>query len=197
VTITYEHRELLEAAIPRGVEIRPDFWNKLEAAIDAYCALDEHRAKRPPVAARRFWKGIHDDARALVDKLSNLKRTASVNEFLIALRRLSEHADVAIKAHGTIASGFRGRSNVHREHLYSAVLDLWEYDLGQRVRVSTTGNARTGPLIRFFRACVLPALDPNQINADESHKLPKPETIASIVRRRKERQRRGALKRRK
>jgi hypothetical protein len=55
--------------------------------------------------------------------------------------------------------GFRARSNPQRQRFYTDILHLWQAHLGQPLTYARDKDGKpSGPLIRFFTACVGPIL---------------------------------------
>jgi hypothetical protein len=194
VSLSEDHRKAVTAAIPSDVVVPPKFWPDLEAAIDVFCALKDHRTKRPPPSERKRWSRIEKLVDKLAGELRVIKRRTTYetlwpNQALLALWEIKRIAEAGCVATEMLSVPFKGRRDPHRAHLFAAVLDLWVLQLGRTLSYSRSQNGQPGgPLIRFFKACLDPVLD--------GDKPPTAHTIASIIdrerrRRSRDRRRRG------
>jgi hypothetical protein len=171
--LSEDYRQGVTAAWPSGIDPpSTDFWDELEAAITTFISLQEHRGKRPTKGEFKRWQRIDRLVDRLVAELHIVQRDRhepwSVFEFdslwvnraresLWGVKRKAEAGQIAYRRLG---AAFKGRSNPYRAFLYDAVLNLWTLRLGQKLRYSTTPKGTpSGPLIRFFEACVKPVLD--------------------------------------
>jgi hypothetical protein len=192
LSLREEHRKAVTAEIPAGVEVPPDFWRDLEAAIETYSAMNEQRAGRLPASELKRYQRIESLAHNLGHEIGMAKRrvrwTSSdphwPDRALTALREIKRKAEAALIAHEMISAGFKGRRNQHRANFYADILDLWVFHLGQEIKYSTASktNLPGGPLIRFIKACVDPVLGNGK---------PTPHTVADIIDREKNRRRKG------
>lgn len=170
--ITEEHRRIIAAAIPPGIDAPERFWRDLETAITSFNSLQELRTEEPPVREQKRWARIEKLVDALDQELQPFKQKVPGGLFQ-ALWELRVYAKGRRTGYKMLTSGFKGRRNLYRESLYADVCDLWTIRLGQKLRYSMSQNrVPSGPLIRFFRACVKPIL-----GAD----APTAHTMASII----------------
>jgi hypothetical protein len=145
--LTPEHRAAVEAAIPVGVVVAPEFWAELAETIAGYHLLCVRRARYDVAKARQLWQRLESPVTALALQLGE--------RLALELKRKAE--DYA--AYHDTWCAFRGTKNPYREFLYGGVLDLWTYRLGGELKYSTAVNGLpSGPLVRFFHACVWPVL---------------------------------------
>jgi hypothetical protein len=84
-----------------------------------------------------------------------------VESELASLEIMRRRIQVAINNLDVAADRFHGKSNPYRKHLYIGVLRIWTDIVGGELAYSRSpkGGLPYGPLIRFFRACLLPILN--------------------------------------
>jgi hypothetical protein len=170
--LTPKHRTAIEAAIPAGVVVVPEFWAELTEIITHYQLMRARRVLYDVGAARRRWRRLEKSVAALAPQLGE----KLVREF----KRRAE----AYAAYHDMRRALRGTKDPRREFLYWGVLGVWTNRLGGKLKCSTAiDGAPTGPLVRFFVACVEPILGPKTPHAG----------IADIVDRERKR-RRGRLR---
>jgi hypothetical protein len=89
------------------------------------------------------------------------RRIREVESELASLEIRRRRIQSAVSNLDTIAHRFRGKSNPYRKHLYIGVLRIWTDIVGGELAYSRSpkGGLPYGPLIRFFRACLLPILN--------------------------------------
>jgi hypothetical protein len=158
--ISVEHRRDIEAAIPTGVKVPDAFWSDLTDALDVFVAMDRNRNRRPPWRELKKWKRAEEYAAALIAELRGVDGPSWVGAALKMLEDLRERAGRAIIGYEFIATGYRGRAAPHRMVLFETICDLWVRHLKQELGYSMppTGGEPYGPAIRFFEACLAPAL---------------------------------------
>jgi hypothetical protein len=145
--LTDEHRAAILATIPAGVAVRPEFWARLTEIITGYYTFRTHRERYLVKDARRRWKRLEKSVAALAPQLGK----DLVREF--------ERKAKAYAAYHDTWRAYRGTRNPDREFLYWGVLRAWTDHLGGELKYSTsTDGLLTGPLVRFFIACVEPIL---------------------------------------
>lgn len=171
--ITAEQRRAIEATIPPGVEMPVDFWTKLDQIHADFRAMRAGRTERPPAVQRKKFEEIEKQAEALRRLIADTLGSRPVWDHV--LKEMADFAETGRLGYEMLAASKRGRADPHVEMLYDRVLQLWRFDLGQFVGVSTSADGkRGGPMLKFFSACVAPVL------GDAS---PKPETVRDIARR--------------
>jgi hypothetical protein len=151
---TAEQRRAIQKELPPGADVEAEL-ETLEKSASAYLSLSRQRARyftsKGKLQGREF---IGQQEQSLnTDKLAgHYKETARL---------------------------FSGRRNLYRELLFDGVLYVWTR-LGGKLAVSTApnGGRATGPLLRFFLACVGPVL---------KEQTPSPHSVWDII----ERQRKG------
>jgi hypothetical protein len=188
MSLSEDHHKAIAAAIPAGVEVSPEFWPKLGAAIYVFCALKEHRTRRPSALSERK---RYSRIKKLVDKLAGelrvIRRRPSTAawpnitlQVLWGVKHIAEAGIIANKTRGAV----KGRRDPYREHLYADILNLWVRQLKQPLSYSRARDGRpSGPLIRFIKACVDPVLD-----------NPSAYSVASVIDREKKRRDRAQSK---
>jgi hypothetical protein len=150
---TPAHRAAIAAALPAGMELHDVDFAFLEVLFGDYLHLRQRRAAYPLRARRRFWDGI--------------RKQHQGEPALLAL------ADSYQAWHET-ARCFAARGNPHHDVLYYGVLRVW-VDNGGRLATSTSRTGvTTGPLVRYFLACVGPVM---------GTETPRPRSIPAIIRR--------------
>jgi len=147
------HRAAIAAALPAGMELHDVDYAFLEVLFGDYLHLRQRRTAYPFAQRKRFWRGV--------------RKMAGNEPALLAL------ADSYEAWHET-ARCFRGQRNPHRELLYDGVLMIWIENGGElRLSTSRTG-VPTGPLVRFFLACIGPVM---------AAETPSARSIPAIIRR--------------
>jgi hypothetical protein len=145
--LTEEHRAVIAAAIPAGVVAGSEFWTELEEILVGFQRLRARRARYDVAAERRRWQRLEKSVAPLASQLGG----KLVLEF--------ERKAKAYAAYHETWRAFSGTKNPYREFLYGGVLDLWTYRLGGELKYSTAVDGLpSGPLVRFFHACVRPVL---------------------------------------
>lgn len=151
---TAEQRRAIQEELPRGANLKAEL-KTLEKSANAYLSLSRHRA-------RYFTSKGKLQVREFIEQQEQSPNAA----------RLAEH-------YKETARLFSGRKNLYRELLFDGVLFVWTR-LGGKLAVSTApnGGRATGPLLRFFLACIGPVL---------KEQTPSPHSVWDII----ERQRKG------
>ncbi len=146
--LTPAHRAAIEAAIPAGVEVTPEFWAELIEIITGYQLLSARRARYDVKAERRRWQHLEKSVAALAPQLGE--------RLVLAVERQAKN----FAAFHYTWREFRGTKNPYRcEFLYRGVLHLWTDHLGGELKYSIAiDGAPSGPLVRFFVACIEPIL---------------------------------------
>ena len=172
--LTEEHRRVIAAAIPPGIDVPEEFWRDLEADIDFFNRLQQHHVDRPPAHEWKRWQRVEKLANELDHELRALKGDEMwPDRVLQACWELKAYAETRRTGYKTLAPLFRGRRNMYQASLYSSICDLWTRRLGQELRYSRTQTGMpSGPLIWFFQACSKAVLG---ANAPTAH------AIASII----------------
>jgi hypothetical protein len=164
--LTEEHQASIEAALPLGKAMTPEAWLELNEIVVGYCFFRGRHAAYPIAAERKRWKRLGDAVKAAAVELRQIRRatpwTASdpmwPNRALAALWEVHRKVETRVAYH-KIWSAFSRRKNPHREFLYWGVLRVWTDRLGGELRYSKSPNkGPSGPLVRFFMACVEPIL---------------------------------------
>ncbi len=159
------YRRGVREALPTNLSPTDAFWTALADMVASYSAMTERRERRPPKRELERWKRIG----ALVDKLGGDLREVRrgtrwgapdpmlANRALEALTPLKLAAEAHVAGYAMLNAAGRGH-NPLRRFLFGAVLDLWA-GLGLETRYSRSREGTpTGPLLRFFNACVGPIL---------------------------------------
>jgi hypothetical protein len=134
---TSSHRAAIAATLPAGMTLHDVDYAFLEVLFGNYLHLRQRRTAYPFAQRKRFWAGVREKHKG--------------EPALLAA------ADSYEAWHDT-ARCFSGRRNPHRELLYDGVLMIWLVNGGE-LRFSTTlDGVPTGPLVRFFLACVRPVM---------------------------------------
>jgi hypothetical protein len=161
--LSEQYRRDIEAALPRGVTVSGDFWDKLWAILVHY---DLQRNRNSLATRAKQWQRFEKQLPQRRDLIA-IRRTMPVRDppppWWIELLRAVEAARWSASQHSQhyqkAAAGFHGRSNPPRQRLYRDILLLWRAHLKQPLRRSRTHAGKPGgPLIRFFTACVGPIL---------------------------------------
>jgi hypothetical protein len=145
--LTEEHRRAIAAVIPAGVAVTPEFWTELEEILVGFQRMHVRRARYDVKAERSRWQRLKEDVAALAPQLGE--------KLVLELeRKIGAYA-----AYHDTWRAFSGTRNPHRTFLYWGVLRVWTDHLGGELRYSRATDGRTsGPLVRFFTACVEPIL---------------------------------------
>jgi hypothetical protein len=160
-SISGDHRARIVASLPSGVMMSDEAWAHLEEIVTGFLAFQRRRATYPIKAERLRWM------RNALDTLAAELRwfTASApdlgwpNRALAALWEVNQKVESREHFHATW-SAFSGTKNPYNEFLYWGVLRVWTDRLGGKLRYSMSPEgAPSGPLVRFFLACVEPVLD--------------------------------------
>jgi hypothetical protein len=168
-----EYHRAVEAALPDGVTASAEFWFDLEDAANIYLQWELRRLRKPPLAERKRWQRIvkltDDLARELRVIRQRTFRTHSnpdwAKDRLQELWRIKRDAETYLRGYSDVAAGYGRRRSTSRAFLYASVLGLWTKRLGQPLRFSITQGVPTGPLIRFFAACVTPIMGNEALTA--------------------------------
>ena len=184
--LTEPYKRAVAAALPRGVDAPEEFWRDLETAVAIFFVLQQRRADMPPKRERMRWQRIEKLTDALAREVRAIKPMVLwshddplwPNRGLRALWDLKYRAETSRIGYEMLSAAHKGRRNPHRAHLYAAICDLWTIHLGQELRYSMQGGVPSGPLIRFFTACIKPVL---------GAEAPTAHTIASVIDREKHR----------
>jgi hypothetical protein len=163
VAYSEEYRHRVQSTLPPGAIASEKFWYELEATLDIFLRWERRRLRRPPLAERDRWQRTADLTSALAKELREADRQTlwSDSDPGWAKRALKELGKVRLRARAriedcdAIAKGYKGRRNDSRESLYAGILGLWTEHLGRELKYSA---GPSGPLIRFFSACVDPFL---------------------------------------
>jgi hypothetical protein len=171
------YQEAVAAAIPASVEIPETFWDELRTRFGLFLQIHERRLRASP--SRQRWERIAPLVEELASEMRSFRRTTPwsyydplwPNRALAGLWEIKVKCDAHLAYYRIVAEAFSRGRDPHREYLYQSVLDLWG---GLRRQIGySSGASRSGPLLRFFRACLEPLLG----------EFPD-ETIRSIIRRR-------------
>jgi hypothetical protein len=177
--LTAGYRRAVTAALPAAIE-PADIWRDLAEAIAGYYTLLEHRPTK--IELKRWRKivaltnALDKEFRAMRTPGRTLKGDMAIRASL-ALCPIQDLAEAHVAGYQMINEAFQRRQNPHRQFLYGAVLDIWRRCIGRPLRFSRTESNHgmpRGPLIEFFKACVIPIL------GDEA---PKVRGIATIIER--------------
>jgi hypothetical protein len=119
----------------------------------------------PFAKERKRWLRIDKLTEQLAQQMRKLRRETPwsdpdpllPNRVLAVLWDVHRRAQVRLEQLNIRA--FRGTQDPHREALYSGVLRVWTEDLNGQLQYSRNRQGKpTGPLVRFFTACVEPIL---------------------------------------
>ena len=156
--LTAAYRRAVADAIPDGVVIPAEFWEKLSyAVVDYFVRTLVDEDLRP----RKFILESMREISRLIDKLAGELRLIrqvpldpldASSRLFWALGPAKAEVDRHLDRYGRMIAASRGH-NPHQQQLYSTILQLWCHDLGQGLRYS-----KKGPLVRFFITCVGPIL---------------------------------------
>jgi len=130
-----------------------DFWCELADAVVRYFALSGNRRHRPHDLDRM--RRILTQIDALGEGLPRCRTLLPAGMTSYALRGLwpvKHYIETYLEAHQTMSPAFRRNSDVHRKHLFRAIIELWQRQ-GRKLHFSPRG-----PLARFIIACVAPIL---------------------------------------
>lgn len=167
------YRDAVVRALPVGVEPSEQWWRELASAIADYFTVQERDAERPPKLIREVMQNIVALIDPLGKELSTIRRLPlsmewgdAASQLLTALAVTKNLAVREAERYNNMIAATRGH-DPHQLLLYAAVIDLWSRGLDQRLHYS-----RGGPLGRFFKAVVGPAL---------GEKMPGDSRIGAIV----------------
>jgi hypothetical protein len=163
--LTAEHRAHIVAALLPNKVMTPEAWAELEEYVVGYRIFETRRTTYPIDEERKRWKRLGDTVEAAAVELRRLRRETLwtdpdpmwPNRALAALREVHQKVEMRAAFHG-IWSFFGGRQNPHREFLYWGVMRVWTDRLRGELRYSNSPEGPSGPLVRFFVACVEPIL---------------------------------------
>jgi hypothetical protein len=166
-------REIL-VAIPSNIMAKADrarlereVLTDLGEIIAAYHMLRSRRQRYRLVEERRHWRRMVNLSKKLDAEMRRVLSRVPVfniddphwpNRVLHELVVIIDKAEVAFAYQDTFRA-FRGTKNPHREFLYSSVLNVWTARLGGALKYGRSRKGTpTGPLVRFFIACIEPVL---------------------------------------
>jgi hypothetical protein len=173
--LSREHCRQILAAIPSRMMAKADrarlereVLTALDEIIAAYHALCSGRQRYRLVEERRHWRRMVSLAKKLEAEMRWVLSRVPLfdrgdprwpNYVLHELMVIVDKAEVAFAYQDTFRA-FRGAKNPHREFLYSSVLRVWRARLGGELKYGRLRKGTpTGPLVRFFIACVEPVLE--------------------------------------
>jgi hypothetical protein len=160
--LTAEHRARIEAALPPGKVMSPEAWAELEECVVGYRIFKTRRLTYPIVKHRKYREHM-DKAVATItlglcrDDMWPGDTTWWRPDALAAMSAIRRRVE-ALAAFHDMWSAFGRRQNPHREFLYWGVMRVWTDRLGGKLRYSNSPEGPSGPLVRFFVACVEPIL---------------------------------------
>jgi hypothetical protein len=168
-----DQRASIEAALPDGVTMTEEAWADLTEVVDGYRKFEHRRTTYPLKKERARWKRLGDaltkgfpaELRQYQDMLrSDPNPMLWRNRALAALGEIHRQVEMRAAFHN-IWSAFGGSKNPDREFLYRGILRVWTDRLGGKLRysipyrgASKSKRLPSGPLVRFFTACVEPVL---------------------------------------
>jgi hypothetical protein len=172
--ISDEHSRNILTAIPSRMMAKGDRARlerivlvKLDIIIGTYHdVLNTPREYYPSAKERKRWRRIDKLTEQLAQEMRKLRREIPWNDpdpllpnrVLTVLWDLHMRAQVRLEWLDTLRA-FRGTQDPYREALYSGMLRVWTEDLNGQLQFSRNRQGTpTGPLVRFFIACVEPIL---------------------------------------
>jgi hypothetical protein len=163
--LTTEHRAQIVVALPPGKAMSPEAWAELNEIVVGYHIFETRRTTYPIVEERKRCQQLGEAVDAAAVELGWFRRNTLwtdpdpmwPNRALAALWEVHRKVETRAAFHG-IWSFFGGRQNPHREFLYWGVMRVWTDRLSGELRYSNSPEGPSGPLIRFFVACVEPIL---------------------------------------
>ena len=172
--ISDEHCRDIQAAIPSQMMAKGDRARlerivliELDEIIGTYHrARAEHGERYPFAEEKRRWRRIDKLTEQLAQEMRKLRRETpwSDPDPLLPNRVLDVLWELHMRVQVRLAwldrsRAFRGTQNPYREALYSGVLRVWTEHLNGKLQYSRNKQGKpTGPLVRFFAACVEPIL---------------------------------------
>jgi hypothetical protein len=162
--LTPEHCARIVAALPPDVVMTPEAWVELNEIVVGYHTFQTRHATYPIVAERKRWGRLSRAVEAAAVELRRLRRETLwtdpdpmwPNRALAALWEVHRKVETRTAIHN-IWRAFGRRQNPHREFLYWGVMRVWTDRLGGKLRYANSPEV-SGPLVRFFVACVEPIL---------------------------------------
>jgi hypothetical protein len=171
--ISDEHARDILMAIPSRMMAKGDRAKlerlvliELNEIIGNYHVLSTRREDYPFAKERKRWRRIEKLTEQLAQEMRKLRRETPwsdpdpllPNRVLTVLWDLHMRAQVRLEWLDTLRA-FRGTQDPYREALYSGMLRVWTEDLNGQLQFSRNRQGTpTGPLVRFFIACVEPIL---------------------------------------
>jgi hypothetical protein len=167
--ISDEHCRDILAAIPSRMMAKDDRAKQrmvlieLDKIIGAYHqALSPGRERYPLAKEQKRWRRVDKLTEQLAQEMRKLRRETpwSDPDPLLPNRVLAALWDLHMRAQARLEfRAFRGTQNPYLESLYSGVLRVWTEVLNGQLQYSRNRQGKpTGPLVRFFTACVEPIL---------------------------------------
>jgi hypothetical protein len=152
------------------------FWNELRQVLVGFLDMTERRKRWSPRSGRDYWRRIVSLTDELAGEMRTIRRQdpswgTGSEQFLSALWEIRDRAEARAVANEQLADPKFLRGRLERTFLYGAVLDLWHYDLG--LPISCSNRTKDGPLVRFFRTVVNPALSLVGMKALTNHAVTK------------------------
>lgn len=169
VGLTAEHRARIVAALLPRKAMTPEAWADLDEIIVGYRIFATRHTAYPIVEQRKHWGRLGKAVNIAEAELRWLRREVARSDpdpkwrsrALTALREVRRKVEAREASAGfhDVWRTFRRRSNPDNEFLYWGVMWVWTDRLGGKLRYSNSPEgAPSGPLVRFFVACVEPIL---------------------------------------